>query len=73
MRESSKVHLILWSNQWVIYAILLVPNCASFLYIKCRKSHSFFHPVHLNLTSCLAGWELGRSLGGRGPLDSTAR
>eukprot|EP00930_Biecheleria_cincta_P034467 TRINITY_DN23823_c0_g1_i1.p1 TRINITY_DN23823_c0_g1~~TRINITY_DN23823_c0_g1_i1.p1 ORF type:complete len:485 (+),score=58.78 TRINITY_DN23823_c0_g1_i1:33-1487(+) len=41
--------LVLWSNQWVMYAIMIVPNTIHFLYVKCRKSHSFFNPAHLNL------------------------
>jgi len=41
--------LILRSNQWSMYAVMLVPNCGQFLYVKYRQSHSFFNPAHLNL------------------------
>eukprot|EP00931_Biecheleriopsis_adriatica_P115887 TRINITY_DN91638_c0_g1_i1.p1 TRINITY_DN91638_c0_g1~~TRINITY_DN91638_c0_g1_i1.p1 ORF type:complete len:513 (-),score=65.95 TRINITY_DN91638_c0_g1_i1:40-1518(-) len=43
------VQLVLWSNQWIMYAIMLIPNAVQFLYVKFRKSHSFFNPAHLNL------------------------
>lgn len=43
------VHLVLWSNHWSMYAVMLIPNCSHFLYVKYRRSHSFFNPAHLNL------------------------
>lgn len=47
--NASLVHLILWSNQWSMYAVMLIPNCGHFLYVKYRRSHAFFNPAHLNL------------------------
>lgn len=43
------VPLILCSNQWSMYAVMIVPNCGHFLYVKYRRSHAFFNPAHLNL------------------------
>jgi len=43
------VLLILKSNQWSMYAVMLIPNCGHFLYVKFRLSHAFFNPAHLNL------------------------
>jgi len=53
--NAALVHLILWSNQWSMYAVLLIPNCGHFLYVKCRRSH-FFNPAHLNLSQLQ--WEM---------------
>jgi hypothetical protein len=47
--NATLVHFILWSNQWSMYAVMLIPNCGHFLYVKYRRSHSFFNPAHLNL------------------------
>mmetsp|Transcript_1141 Transcript_1141/g.2827 ORF Transcript_1141/g.2827 Transcript_1141/m.2827 type:complete len:498 (+) Transcript_1141:51-1544(+) len=43
------VPLILCSNQWSMYAVMLIPNCGHFLYVKYRRSHAFFNPAHMNL------------------------
>lgn len=32
-----------------MYAAMIIPNCGQFLYVKFKKSHSFFNPAHLNL------------------------
>lgn len=47
--NAALVHLILWSNQWALYALMLIPNCAHFMYIRWRRSHAFFNPVRLGL------------------------
>jgi len=47
--NATLVHLMLWSNQWSMYAVMLVPNCCHFMYVKYRRAHSFFNPAHLNL------------------------
>eukprot|EP00747_Dinoflagellata_sp_TGD_P060317 gnl/TRDRNA2_/TRDRNA2_151969_c0_seq3.p1 gnl/TRDRNA2_/TRDRNA2_151969_c0~~gnl/TRDRNA2_/TRDRNA2_151969_c0_seq3.p1 ORF type:complete len:395 (-),score=43.23 gnl/TRDRNA2_/TRDRNA2_151969_c0_seq3:23-1177(-) len=36
------VNFVLWSSQWSIYAVMLIPNCGHFLYVKYRKSHTSF-------------------------------
>jgi len=43
------VLLVMRSNQWSMYAVMLVPNCGQFAYVKYRQSHAFFNPAHLNL------------------------
>jgi len=43
------VQLVVWSNQWIMYAIMIIPNSIHFLYVKLRTTHSFFNPAHLNL------------------------
>lgn len=47
--NATLVRLIILSNHWSMYAVMLVPNCCQFLYVKYRHSHAFFNPAHLNL------------------------
>lgn len=56
------VLLILWSNQWSMYAVMLIPNCGHFFYVKLRRSHAFFNPAHLNLRQLQ--WDLNLELPG---------
>lgn len=58
--NAALVHLILWSNHWSMYAVMLVPNCAHFMYVKYRKTHAFFSPAHLNLHKLQ--WDINMSL-----------
>lgn len=60
--NAALVHLILWSNQWSMYAVMLIPNCGHFLYVKFRRSHAFFNPAHLNLRQLQ--WDLNIDMPG---------
>eukprot|EP00434_Breviolum_minutum_P027432 symbB.v1.2.024252.t1/scaffold2281.1/size83474/5 len=60
------VQLVLWSNQWIMYAIMIIPNTVHFMYVKLRTSHAFFNPAHLNLRQLQ--WNLSMT-GGTGQSD----
>jgi hypothetical protein len=40
---------IIWHNQWPMYAAMLVPIGAHFIFVKCPRYHAFFNPAPLNL------------------------
>lgn len=62
------VQLVLWSNQWIMYAIMIIPNAVHFMYVKLRTSHAFFNPAHLNLRQLQ--WDLSDQWpAGAGPSD----
>eukprot|EP00929_Paragymnodinium_shiwhaense_P091904 TRINITY_DN51797_c0_g1_i1.p1 TRINITY_DN51797_c0_g1~~TRINITY_DN51797_c0_g1_i1.p1 ORF type:complete len:509 (+),score=27.86 TRINITY_DN51797_c0_g1_i1:74-1600(+) len=63
--NAALVNFVLWSNQWSLYAAMLLPNCCHFLYVKFRKTHSFFNPAHLNLRKLQ--WDLNVERPGRPP------
>merc|ERR1712050_660425 len=45
-----------------MYAVMLIPNCGQFLYVKLRRSHAFFNPAHLNLRQLQ--WDLNIQIPG---------
>lgn len=47
--NAALLYLILWSNQWSMYAVMMIPSCGHFLYMTHRRSHLFFNPAHLSL------------------------
>lgn len=61
--NAALVHFVLWSNQWAMYAVMLVPNCGHFLYVKYRRPHAFFNPAHLNLRHLQ--WDLNQGPQGK--------
>ncbi|CAJ1353283.1 unnamed protein product [Effrenium voratum] len=65
------VQLVLWSNQWIMYAIMIIPNAIHFLYVKLRKTHSFFNPAHLNLRQLQ--WDLRGMPPGQSDLGKNCR
>lgn len=58
--NTALVPFILASSQWSMYAVLMIPNCGQFLYVKYRKTHAFFNPAHLNLRQLQ--WDLNLAL-----------
>lgn len=40
---------IIWHNQWTMYAAMLVPIGAHFIFVKSSRYHAFFNPAPLNL------------------------
>jgi len=69
--NTALVPFILCSSQWSMYAVMMIPNCGQFMYVKYRKSHAFFNPAHLNLRQLQ--WDLNltpppqKLNGARGP------
>jgi len=43
------VLLILWSNQWSMYVVMLIPNYGNFFFVKYRRCHAFFNQAPLDL------------------------
>ncbi|CAK9059501.1 unnamed protein product [Durusdinium trenchii] len=71
MMNAILVQLLVWSNQWIIYAVMIIPNAIHFVYVKLRTSHAFFNPAHLNLRQLQ--WDLSMPGSGRDPFEHFGR